>query len=138
LQFRGKNLEVQSDPSIIFLLFLTFYLLVTFLAFMVSIKNVVLPLYQKNKIVPSEFGQVKLELHMYFLNWLLCWFYAVLFSLPLLCWAAFFALNKGLVSYTWQAVASYFAYRFVVKQWIMEETMSHNQLLTDEKPIPAA
>lgn len=134
LPFRGKNLDVQADPIIIFILLLAFYLLITFLMFVGSIKNVVLPLYQKNKIISSEFGQVKLELHMYFLHWLLCWVYAVLFSLPLLCWAAFFPWNKGILSYTWQAVASYFAYRFVVKQWIMEETKSQNRL-DGENPI---
>ncbi len=131
--FRGKNFQNGTEWASFMLLLIAFLLLVTFLTFMVSIKNVVIPFYQKNKVVPSELGQLKLADYLF--NWFACWVYAVLFSLPLMCWAVFFP--EGVVNSVWRVVANYLGYRFIVKKWILEETMSQNKL-TEENQTPVA
>ncbi len=131
LPFRGRNFQGQSEFASFYLLVVAFYLLIALFTFMVSIKHVVIPLYQRNKIVSIEFGQMKRS--DYFINWLTYEIYSVGFSLPLACLIAFFP-SVGIVRYVWQLVASYFAYNLVVNKWI-EETMSHNQP-ADKNPIP--
>ncbi len=139
LPYRGKNFTVQSEFVNFIVLFIAFALLITFLMFMVSIKSVVIPLYQKNKIVSTKLGQMKLPAYLY--QWFLWWVYSVLFSLPLICWESLITIVPSppiekVIRFLWQLVASYFAYRFVVKQWI-EEAMNDNRL-ENEKQITSA
>ena len=139
LPFRGKNFTVQSEFVSFIVLFIAFYLLIAFLMFMVSIKNVVIPLYQKNKIVSAEFGQMKLP--TYLSHWFLWWVYSVLFCLPQICWDSIITnasppLVEKVIRFLWQLVASYFAYRLVVKQWIAKTTTDNRP--ENEKQIPAA
>ena len=139
LPFRGKNFTVQSEFVRFIVLCVAFYLLVIFLMFMVSIKNVVIPLYQKNQIASAEFGQLKLP--AYLSHWFLWWVYSVLYCLPLICWESLITIvptppAEKVIRFLWQLVASYFAYRLVVKQWI--EKSDNDNRIENEKQISTA
>jgi hypothetical protein len=81
------DLQTESDTMIFnivaIILSIVISLLISFFAFTVSIKNVVFPLCQKNKVISSEFKQVKLS--DYLLNWLSQVLYLALFCVPLIC-----------------------------------------------------
>jgi len=70
------------------------------------------------------------------LNWFMYGLYAWIFCLPLICSSALGPSTEKVVNFLWQLVASYFAYRLVVNQWI-KETRSENQV-DGENPIPTA
>jgi len=133
--FRGKTFT-QSEFVRFIALGIALYLLIDFLMFMTSIRIVVIPLYQKNKIDSAEIGQIKLS--VYFSHWFLRWLYSVLYCLPLICWDSLFTIvptppAEKVVRFLWQLIASYFAYRLVVKQWI-EKSNTDNRL-ENEKQI---
>jgi hypothetical protein len=139
LPFRGKDFTVQSEFVSFIVPVIVFYLLVAFFMFMVSIRNIVIPLYQKNKIVSAEFRQLKLP--AYLSHWFLWWVCSVLYCLPLICWDSLIAIVptppvEKVIRFLWQLVASYFAYRLVIKQWIEKATIDNR--LENEKQIPAA
>ncbi|MFN8385918.1 MAG: hypothetical protein U0X92_05780 [Anaerolineales bacterium] len=139
LPFRGKSFTIQSEFVIFVVLYITFYFLITFLMFMVSIKNIVIPLYQKNAMASTELGQLRFPSYLY--HWFLWWVYSMLYCLPLICWNSLITIvpshpAEKVIRHVWDFAASYFAYRFVVKQWIEKSTSDEQP--ENEKQTPAA
>ncbi len=124
LPFRERDFQDSSILILFILIFLAVYILVGFLSFTFSIKNVVVPLYQGKKIASVESRRVKIS--VYLPRWLAYLFYLMLFCFPLTCGISGSLLVEDVIPYVWQLVASYFAYRLVVNE-LMEEIVVNNQ-----------
>ena len=112
LPFRGKDFkDLSALIGFIFLLFVVF-LLIGFLAFLISIKYIAIPAQNSRHV----------KLPTYLLKWLDYLFNWIVFCVPLMCWGAIALPMPKVVSFLWQLLASYLAYRLVVNRWRNEIT----------------
>ncbi len=114
LPFRGKDFQDLSALIGFVLVLLAFYILIGFLSFVVSIKSVAI---QSKQVKPS----------IYLLKWLNYLYHLVLFCTPLFCRLTVAPSIEDIFRFVWQIVASFFAYRLVVVEWIKETTIHEEQ-----------
>jgi|WetSurMetagenome_2_1015567.scaffolds.fasta_scaffold490284_1 hypothetical protein len=116
LPFRGKDFKDLSALTGFILLLFAVFLLIGFLAFVISLKYVAIPAQASRHV----------KLSTYLLKWFDYLFSWIVFCVPLACWSAIALPLPKLVSFLWQLLASYLAYRLVVNRW-RSEIMNDNQ-----------
>jgi hypothetical protein len=98
------------------------YFLIGFISFIVSIRFVIIPLYQHSKIITAE--TLRVNPASYFLKWLEYVAYYLAWCSPLIVRISF--PYEDIARLVWQLIAGYGVYNSVVRSWV-EGNNTYNQ-----------